>query len=931
MRRLCAKMVVRSAQKELGDVQRIREAMEGNRPVVTAGQRELIIQQANITGEDGAGMVEDIEDAAANNKMLPADVFKMIDKCMTALGQKAKRRVQADRMVAEKEPERLKQIEAIREQATMLHASRLNRDKLTEESVARVMREAVVEYMAAVDQDVVDGLDPDAAREWKERAQEIVTLANLDMPAAGTKGHMQAVAPQEGAAECLVPIRDVVERVMPAVASQEGAAECLVPLRDAIERARLTANAASRELNDPEETVLRGFGRQLGDSRKEIMALSKSLAVGQPASMVAEATRLSDEACENIRLSRELIRAALRDMGAASDISEASGPVRTRPAAQGESLADRRPTVPLPAGPRRPLPREGEQRPPPARAASGGMWADWAPQHTPANASWAPMGSLPRPNIRDESSELTAIMRGMMNAQANDDGWPTFSGKYVEFPRFRKEWWAYRQTYHGHVRDELVCRSLKEKSLASSVRLIVNDIDDLREVWNTLNTCYDKPGRYISEALDPIIKFRAYKPFDSGAVREFYSLLRAAMMGARKAGILEKLINDQTLPGILGRMPPMDWRQWARERPDWSREPAEEAFWKLVDQKWKDSINVAAAEPPAWGIGGGGGRANPQGTGAGMKEAGKLAKAGAAAIHVTEAVGRRAEHGEGRRPCIFKEVLGCGGTHPPWFCRAFGRLPAKERERLIVDNKLCPFCLLHDKEKPCGAKQKPISVACGVPGCKGRHVQKLHEALKDIFREEGRVHVLQEDDGWEESDGAWELEEAGEMIVGAVRQEDECSWSETCDAWTALDEEAEVGVHQVEAEEMGDSEADQGEGLLIEGEEREYVLELLLREDPLEAQAGSQPTNTKPASSRDKKKKNSEKKPHKRVGMVKEAVAKAPMGSVKEATCGKRAEHASRGLPSDPETKGGGAVREERGEDGQPTPPLPTLGGECSA
>ncbi len=74
-------MVVRSAQKGLDDVQRIREAMEGNKPVVAAGQRELIIKQANIIGEDGAGMVEDIEEAAANNKMLPADVFKMIDRC----------------------------------------------------------------------------------------------------------------------------------------------------------------------------------------------------------------------------------------------------------------------------------------------------------------------------------------------------------------------------------------------------------------------------------------------------------------------------------------------------------------------------------------------------------------------------------------------------------------------------------------------------------------------------------------------------------------------------------------------------------------------------------------------------------------------------------------------------------------------------------
>jgi hypothetical protein len=43
--------------------------------------------------------------------------------------------------------------------------------------------------------------------------------------------------------------------------------------------------------------------------------------------------------------------------------------------------------------------------------------------------------------------------------------------------------------------------------------------------------------------LEPITKFKGYKTFDSRAVREFYSLLRAAMMGARKAG--------QTLPSIL--------------------------------------------------------------------------------------------------------------------------------------------------------------------------------------------------------------------------------------------------------------------------------------------------------------------------------------------------------------------------------------------
>ena len=92
--------------------------------------------------------------------------------------------MQSDEVTRQKEPERLKQIEAIREQATMLHGSRLNRDKPSEESIVKTMRKAVNEYMAAVDQDKEDGLDPDTARMWKEQAQEIVAQAKLDQPAA---------------------------------------------------------------------------------------------------------------------------------------------------------------------------------------------------------------------------------------------------------------------------------------------------------------------------------------------------------------------------------------------------------------------------------------------------------------------------------------------------------------------------------------------------------------------------------------------------------------------------------------------------------------------------------------------------------------------------------------------------------------------------
>jgi hypothetical protein len=53
----------------------------------------------------------------------------------------------------------------------------------------------------------------------------------------------------------------------------------------------------------------------------------------------------------------------------------------------------------------------------------------------------APPPEMPRrPRTGEAGDELATLMQGLMGAQANDSGWPTFSGKYVEYPRFCKEW-----------------------------------------------------------------------------------------------------------------------------------------------------------------------------------------------------------------------------------------------------------------------------------------------------------------------------------------------------------------------------------------------------------------------------------------------------------------------------------------------------------
>jgi hypothetical protein len=231
------------------------------------------------------------------------------------------------------------------------------------------------------------------------------------------------------------------------------------------------------------------------------------------------------------------------------------------------------------------------------------------------------------------------------------------------------------------------------------------------------------------------------------------------------------------------------------------------------------------------------------------------------------------------------------------------------------------------------AKQRPVPVACTAPNCKGRHIQKLHDFLKDVFREENQVHVVHRDDGWEESDEAWELGEEEMMIVGTIQQEDDCSWQDACNSWMEQDEEAAAEVYQVtmcqeaakqstvgqckKASAMGGNEEDLGpDGLLLEGEEQEYFLELLMRTVSPERPKASRPTESKDdfeskaATAKGKERKRSRKKERKALEKSK-AEKKADGQEKKEGATNQASRPVKKTAPdpaNNPEAKGRGLV-----------------------
>jgi hypothetical protein len=133
---------------------------------------------------------------------------------------------------------------------------------------------------------------------------------------------------------------------------------------------------------------------------------------------------------------------------------------------------------------------------------------------------------------RGGTEGLASVLRGWGQLKANNSGWPTFDGRYASYPRFKREWTAYRETYHSVVSDDLAAKTLRENCVKGDALQMVSHLDELQEIWDTPDTCFERPEKYIEEALWPIVEFRKYKAADSCAVREFYSLLRAAIKGA---------------------------------------------------------------------------------------------------------------------------------------------------------------------------------------------------------------------------------------------------------------------------------------------------------------------------------------------------------------------------------------------------------------
>jgi hypothetical protein len=306
---------------------------------------------------------------------------------------------------------------------------------------------------------------------------------------------------------------------------------------------------------------------------------------------------------------------------------------------------------------------------------------------------------------------------------------------------------------------------------------MIGHLKELGEIWDTLDTCYERPKKYM-KALKPILEFRKYRVFDSSAIREFYFILRAAIKGAKSIGRLDLLINDQTVPKIMGKMPFSDWKEWATKRPEWIRGDLGLAFEGFVERKWRDALNVAAAKPQAWEAKGPKRDRSMVDKAAGTRVTGERAAPGqkgptktvGTANVVTQQPAWR------HKQCRVQEQTGCEGDHLVLRCSKLQELSICDRKKVLEASLLCMFCLRHPANAECfdqGGRSKP---ACVQRGCKGKHAAGVHDLLGGV---ESSVNLASEEG---------DEEDEGDLYVNVARiGQEEDDWQEPDDSWLDLD------------------------------------------------------------------------------------------------------------------------------------------------
>jgi hypothetical protein len=165
--------VLRSDQKNMEEVQRVREAILKGESVFTNSQAEFIKHHATLLGEDGKAAMGKIQQKAVEPGCLLADIARAIEDYCKDLGHRAMLRELSSDLEKNREKERMAQLKIMEGEVGKLKIADERGDMAGLMQGKKALTAQLKEYLRGIEAEGWGGVASDTTGKWRRAAADL--------------------------------------------------------------------------------------------------------------------------------------------------------------------------------------------------------------------------------------------------------------------------------------------------------------------------------------------------------------------------------------------------------------------------------------------------------------------------------------------------------------------------------------------------------------------------------------------------------------------------------------------------------------------------------------------------------------------------------------------------------------------------------------
>lgn len=320
---------------------------------------------------------------------------------------------------------------------------------------------------------------------------------------------------------------------------------------------------------------------------------------------------------------------------------------------------------------------------------------------------------------RSSSRRTSPEREGSKAFRSKKMDFPKFSGSIRQYSSFKRDFQEIVEK-PGNFTQEEMSHILRNDSLQGEARSHCHSIYELRELWKRLDDVYNDKGQVVEIVTRQLTGFKKIRDDDYARLIEFVTIVEKAHLDLSALGSTNVMSNPMTVKLIEEKCPDWVQKSYATQKDDDISEEKEfECLLSFLIRKRKEARRLARLQEDK--------KPAPSPNKFPEKKKGhvNLSNSGQSG----KGQGGQGRTGGGQGTGWICPVPDCKYKQKHFLsdCRAFKRLDADGKGKVILDKKLCVLCFSPSHDEP-SCPKKTTWQPCDRENCGKWHSRFIHGA-----------------------------------------------------------------------------------------------------------------------------------------------------------------------------------------------------------